>query len=1177
MAGGFDFSTFGYTDTQRKQLDVSKQMQGLQKKIDFSNMGNVGVPEYKPIRNSRGTNFLKGIFNLVDAPRAAIATPMALGMNTATNLLGPAYERSQKASGATGPFAKWPFDTVRKMGGDAVGPMDLFNAFRPSQDNVLWSDIFKSSLGTPQTRKAIDLMTSKIPHEIFNQLDKASGGQGFFGGLSKFGQFMTQPRFGDTSIVGAQSKMMSSELGTMATGLIFDIALDPLMYVNIGGGAVKAAAVFANRFKVGIPFTKTSMKAVAGWSTKLGRVLELTGKIDDPARASDNIMSKFLQIAEGSTKYLDDADNVKLLIKEVNTLGGLDNMDDATRLTKNIIKDIKQLDESGQLFDKAALRVAEWLPEGISGRQIIKRPTAGTFERTVNFGRGKQVTIKVPRSVGIATEQALAKKYPGFKRAIDRLKAALISPKARPFGMEDVGEAEHFLRNIRKYESIKQWDLAQNANYIKERIFDFIRKTGMTIEDQKVIAHTIELAKPTKRDTAMIRKIFNSLMDNYTKGNKNYNSILAKNAGALDIPPVVLQDMLVDFTQAQGKMQGAVVDTLSTHYAMKRFDSAMLTVTRDQRELLWRAKQSLDESWMMMKPAYSKGYVTHIYPSEGSLGQKLTETGRTTTPISAKYTSRLARKYDTLEDAINIGRKVPAEEIGFITAYEKLRTTNAYQTQQFVDETIESFGRRITRRAQAGPHEGVFTDFYTGKTYAMPEFIADSLNKYSEVFISPPSSKAFTKFYDKMIGLWKGYVTATPGFTGRNVLMGNSWAGYSELGAKYFEPQAAKEGVQIFMAQFPEMVQKYPALRGKSTKNGLTYVELAQMAGQQGMFRGQVGYDLMAQMTMYDEFMGMLNGSPSILNKINPANQKNAYLSTFYKINSGAEDISKLIAFNLEMSRLYNDPVSAGIMVKRYFFDYSELSNVERMWMRRAIPFYTWMRKNIPLQIEELILQTGKYKVFPLGKKYIEGLSAGAAPSEQYLPEYMKERYWIRTPKVDKWGNYLYFNPNFPPQDLAMLVNPNEWMSVLSPAIKMPLELAMNRSTFFDSPIKDNQWSLSYAPKWAKAIPDGLQQKLGMVSAQDGTLFMDPTHRYMMDAIPTLKLINRFSQQDEAMKNKSPSLQAQATFLGLKQMPYRYEDEKLNWLYNEKDNMNEYLRMLRKIGVPTSETGGVFE
>ena len=62
----------------------------------------------------------------------------------------------------------------------------------------------------------------------------------------------------------------------------------------------------------------------------------------------------------------------------------------------------------------------------------------------------------------------------------------------------------------------------------------------------------------------------------------------------------------------------------------------------------------------------------------------------------------------------------------------------------------------------------------------------------------------------------------------------------------------------------------------------------------------------------------------------------------------------------------------ASNKVKEALFDYSDLSKFERNWMKRVMPFYTWSRKNFPVQIKHLILNPQRAEKLHLAKEQFE-------------------------------------------------------------------------------------------------------------------------------------------------------------------------------------------------------------
>lgn len=153
--------------------------------------------------------------------------------------------------------------------------------------------------------------------------------------------------------------------------------------------------------------------------------------------------------------------------------------------------------------------------------------------------------------------------------------------------------------------------------------------------------------------------------------------------------------------------------------------------------------------------------------------------------------------------------------------------------------------------------------------------------------------------------------------------------------------------------------------------------------------------------------------------------------------------------------KIFNDGVPAEIAansVRKYLFDYSDLTPFERDFMKMLIPFYTWSRKNIPLQLQALVTDPGKYAKFPKAIGAIEALSSEWEDLPN--PDYFQELHAVRLP-VRIEGQPTFINPNLPFQDLNR-ANFQDVLSGMSPFVKMFGEWAPKRgySFFTDRPIE---------------------------------------------------------------------------------------------------------------------------
>lgn len=148
----------------------------------------------------------------------------------------------------------------------------------------------------------------------------------------------------------------------------------------------------------------------------------------------------------------------------------------------------------------------------------------------------------------------------------------------------------------------------------------------------------------------------------------------------------------------------------------------------------------------------------------------------------------------------------------------------------------------------------------------------------------------------------------------------------------------------------------------------------------------------------------------------------------------------------------------AARMVKKTLYDYNDLTQFEKGIRRWAVPFYTWYRKNIPAQIENLIRRPGKVAVLPKMKAAAEG-SHGVDVPEELRPEWMRREFSIHT-GTDPRGNekFAVLGSYVPTADLFKFGgNPDDaltsGLSNINPLWKVPAEMAANKNIFFDRPV----------------------------------------------------------------------------------------------------------------------------
>ena len=180
-------------------------------------------------------------------------------------------------------------------------------------------------------------------------------------------------------------------------------------------------------------------------------------------------------------------------------------------------------------------------------------------------------------------------------------------------------------------------------------------------------------------------------------------------------------------------------------------------------------------------------------------------------------------------------------------------------------------------------------------------------------------------------------------------------------------------------------------------------------------------------------------------------------LNSAIEIGSFLEDNRRLALFARRLKE--GDTFSqAWKVVTKALYDYNDLTEFEKGIRRWAVPFYTWYRKNIPAQLENIIRHPGKVMVLPKIKAAVEGTSKRDVP-EELRPEWMRREFSIHTGTTPQGHENFAVMGNFiPTADLFKFGGSagdflTSALSNVNPAWKVPVEMMMNRAAFFDRPV----------------------------------------------------------------------------------------------------------------------------
>lgn len=131
------------------------------------------------------------------------------------------------------------------------------------------------------------------------------------------------------------------------------------------------------------------------------------------------------------------------------------------------------------------------------------------------------------------------------------------------------------------------------------------------------------------------------------------------------------------------------------------------------------------------------------------------------------------------------------------------------------------------------------------------------------------------------------------------------------------------------------------------------------------------------------------------------AGTQNPILKGGYAVGTVLEDNARIALFfdQLKKGKNYDE---AAAHVQKYLFDYGDLAPFERDVLKRVMPFYTWSRKNIPLQLESIVTHPDKVNKINLFKENMQ--AQAQVPDQGEMPEYIREGMPIFLPGAPEGG-----------------------------------------------------------------------------------------------------------------------------------------------------------------------------
>jgi hypothetical protein len=431
------------------------------------------------------------------------------------------------------------------------------------------------------------------------------------------------------------------------------------------------------------------------------------------------------------------------------------------------------------------------------------------------------------------------------------------------------------------------------------------------------------------------------------------------------------------------------------------------------------------------------------------------------------------------------------------TGFVKIKTiTPKLRPEKRIIYKIKQTNPELARKIlDSGENYVRFGDVGTGipkqfREMQIPANIAKDIASMNKEFFNDEGANALLRAFDKAQNFFKGSVTVLfPSFHGRNAIS-NTLLNSMDIGLQAFNPKVWRQAVDIMSGKEGKFITD---LGEEYSFKQMRKLMREHQVFQDRLARTDVGRTLESNVLKREGVFG-LGG----------------------RVGRAIENEGRMINFITNIRRGY-DPSDAAARTKQFLFDYDNLSDFEKAMMRRMIPFYTFTRKNIALQLNQLVTNP-KSVITPL--KAFQSLSDSMAlkmneDEKQFAPNFVLQGLRVL---IERKGDDRTFLIGFdlPMEDAFEKLNRpiKSAMSMLSPFLKAPLELATGKNFFTERNIKDDD-SGTFAEKLPTVVKEWLDYSERQVINKEGREFtlrkVDPTKKWIFQNVASMIGIGRAS------------------------------------------------------------------
>jgi hypothetical protein len=408
-------------------------------------------------------------------------------------------------------------------------------------------------------------------------------------------------------------------------------------------------------------------------------------------------------------------------------------------------------------------------------------------------------------------------------------------------------------------------------------------------------------------------------------------------------------------------------------------------------------------------------------------------------------------------------------------------------------DTISALRDANTRRILKNKIKEGFTDI-GGGYQTMDETLARQLAQVVSIFDSPKATNALLKGWDAWNKWFRTWAVTSPGFIVRNLEGG--WLNNLISGVKMQDYKLFRQHFNVYKSGSgweDRFIEKYGISELHKFQGALDAIAGTGW-GQSAQEAGIGLFSKKGPRKVWDKTLGTENPlSIAVRNK-----------------NEGAEELMRGAHAYMVFRRAGKDaagawPVNDAInSVAKYHFNYRDISSFDRA-AKRVVPFWTFMSRNVPLQLENIAKHPDVLnRTYGNFKRTLEQ----GTDEQPVVPSYFMNLGGIRLgdiPGIGSGGDEEYLMLDLPflrvQDDLNKFTDIEKVFSDMNPAIKVPMELQAHKQFFSGIPLSDTRMETPPAIAEAPGVKQLLQQVGWLTKDAEGHDVMSDAHAYAIEAM----------------------------------------------------------------------------